>query len=291
MRTKAVRIIADDGCCLRGTLFETAGGNNEVCVLINAAAGVAQGYYAAFAKFLAEQGFTVLTYDYRGIGASCDDDPSTAPPTLLDWGGRDLPAAIDWLTRERPGYGLVVLGHSFGGQAPGMAWNNDRIRGLLGISSPFPYYGHWPWYFRPLLRLFYKLPSLARLQDRRMGGLLEIPESIRRNWIRWSLLPDYVQHEQAHALREHFNGFRGRLRLYCISDDRLHAPQRAIEALGRAYANAGMELVKVSPQDWDLDAIGHLGFFRSSTPRAAWQEAADWLLSAGRIPKPELIEV
>ena len=39
-------------------------------LLINAATGVKQQVYFSFAKYFAEKGFTVITYDYRGIGES-----------------------------------------------------------------------------------------------------------------------------------------------------------------------------------------------------------------------------
>lgn len=293
MRTRPVRVVADDGYRLGATLFETAGGNNEVCVLVNGAAGVPQDYYAGYARFLAEQGFSVLTYDYRGVGASRMSHWLGAAPALPDWGARDLPAAIDWLTRERAGYGLAVLGHAFGGQALGQAWNNYLIRGLLGISTTLACHTLWPYHLRPLVWLLRRLPlSLAvRLLQRPLAANSELSLAATADWMRWCRNQDFSRREGDPVLGDQFGSYRGRLRLYCIGDDALHAPLQAVAALGRAYANAGVELVKVRPRDWGVPAIGHFGFFRSDTPRAAWQECADWLLNAGRIPKPKLIEV
>ncbi len=45
-------------------------GRSNGSVIINPATGVAARYYHYYARFLAEHGFDVLTYDYRGIGLS-----------------------------------------------------------------------------------------------------------------------------------------------------------------------------------------------------------------------------
>lgn len=50
-------------------IFEPEISNGKL-LLINSATGVKQQIYFSFAKYLAEKGFTVITYDYRGIGES-----------------------------------------------------------------------------------------------------------------------------------------------------------------------------------------------------------------------------
>ena len=54
---------------LNGMLFKPEEPNGRA-VLVNSATGVRQEYYAKYATYLLERGFTVLTYDYRGIGRS-----------------------------------------------------------------------------------------------------------------------------------------------------------------------------------------------------------------------------
>ncbi|MFC3159104.1 hypothetical protein ACFOEQ_11760 [Chryseobacterium arachidis] len=44
--------------------------SNQKLLLINSATGVKQQVYFSFARFFSENGFTVITYDYRGIGLS-----------------------------------------------------------------------------------------------------------------------------------------------------------------------------------------------------------------------------
>lgn len=61
-----IRIPARDGFALAATSYVPATNPSATVVLINAATAVPQGYYRAFATFLAGQGYTAITYDYRG---------------------------------------------------------------------------------------------------------------------------------------------------------------------------------------------------------------------------------
>ena len=61
--------VAADGFDLHGKLWSPVD-QAHTALLINPATGVAAKYYSRYASYLAAAGFLVLTYDYRGIGAS-----------------------------------------------------------------------------------------------------------------------------------------------------------------------------------------------------------------------------
>src|SRR5438552_10682384 len=124
-----VEIQARDGHRLGATLFRPAAGNGRA-LQINAAAGVKQEYYGKYAAYLAERGFTVLTFDYRGIGRSRDGDVRHSGARMRDWVGLDAAAAVRFLG----GGALNVVGHSFGGQALGLLPNADRLRAALVVG-------------------------------------------------------------------------------------------------------------------------------------------------------------
>ena len=65
---RAITIEATDGYRLGATIFETR--RARTTVVIHGATAVPQTYYAAFAEWLAGTGVRVVTYDFRGIGAS-----------------------------------------------------------------------------------------------------------------------------------------------------------------------------------------------------------------------------
>lgn len=67
--TSPLVVKTQDGFALAATSY----GDARTCnagVIIVAAMGVEQHYYAAFAQHLAHAGYWVMTFDYRGMGAS-----------------------------------------------------------------------------------------------------------------------------------------------------------------------------------------------------------------------------
>jgi predicted alpha/beta hydrolase len=95
-----MELIARDGYRLGGTLFRPAR-DGERAALILPATGVPQAYYAKFAAFLAGRGFTVLTFDYRGIGRSLHGDVREVDARMRDWALLDAAAAFEFLEQGR----------------------------------------------------------------------------------------------------------------------------------------------------------------------------------------------
>ena len=62
-------LTADDGVALAARRFDPVG-EPLGSVVIHGAVATPRRYYDRFARWLATQGFTVLAYDYRGVGAS-----------------------------------------------------------------------------------------------------------------------------------------------------------------------------------------------------------------------------
>ena len=79
-----VEILCADGVVLGGNFWRPAG-DPEAAVVINSATGVLARYYHRYARWLADEGFAVLTYDYRGIGASRPSDIRNCGYRWQDW--------------------------------------------------------------------------------------------------------------------------------------------------------------------------------------------------------------
>ena len=105
---------ARDGVKLAATYFD-ATPPFRGALLLNGGTGIPRQFYAPFASHLAGRGFTVLSYDYRGIGGS--EKPAAA--TIDQWGSIDQPSMLDQLAELCPGAPLGIVGHSFGGQVLG----------------------------------------------------------------------------------------------------------------------------------------------------------------------------
>ena len=67
IKMKELILNTSDQIQLSIKVFEPKISNGKL-LLINSATGVKQQIYFSFANYFAENGFTVITYDYRGIG-------------------------------------------------------------------------------------------------------------------------------------------------------------------------------------------------------------------------------
>lgn len=272
-----IELPARDGVLLAATLFEPARPNGSA-LLLNGGTGIPRQFYDAFARHLAERGFVVLTYDYRGIGQS--EAPSSA--TMEQWGSVDQASMIDHLVRLRPGASLGLIGHSLGGQILGLADNIGRVRAAVLVCSQSGHWRHWPRGRRRLrmLALWWLLiPGLTALAGRFPGswiGTADLPAGIARNWARWGRSPHYICDERGGALRPYNDGVACHLRWLSFCDDPI-APFDAVEALRPYYPRARVERLHLAPRDVGVASVGHFGFFRKTMPRPSWDNIADWL--------------
>jgi predicted alpha/beta hydrolase len=295
-------LLAQDGRHLAATWFEPpAGHSTRAVALISSATGVPRGYYRAFAQWLAQRGYAVMTYDYRGIGGSRRGSLRDEPASMRDWAVLDMSAAVsaararaqagvrgsaDTLaTAPRPGGGalpLLLVGHSFGGNCIAFARGVEQASALLCVGSqlgePRLYPGHHRWlaefYFRALLPAVVKLHGYAPSWA---AGGEPLPAQVALQWGHWGLTrgwayadPQMQAHRQASALAVPVH-------LWGLSDDLQYAPPAAIDALAEQFRNAAVQRHTVRPQELGLKALGHFGAFRRSAsslwPR--WMDAIE----------------
>jgi predicted alpha/beta hydrolase len=270
-----ITLKAEDGCAIGATVY----GGSERAVLVMPATGVPQSYYAKYAGYLAERGFAVLTFDYRGIGRSRNGSLRESNARMRDWALLDAAAAWRFLG-ARP---KLVVGHSFGGQALGLLPEPARIAAALLVGSQSGYWRNWP----PLGRLWmwpvthFLLPGVARLHGyfpgSRFGFGEDLPRGVAIEWASWCRNPTYLVGalgaEQAYAQ------VQARIRAYAISDDAF-APLRAVQALAELYPAARWETRRLAPREIGAAHIGHFGFFRERFRASLWRESADWLEEA-----------
>lgn len=275
-----LRIIARDGRSLAATRYAATGDVDSV-VIVNGATGVKRGYYDRYARFLAEHGFEVLTYDYRGIGGSADGAVSAEACDMRQWGEVDVTSMIDAAARRYPGKRLLVVGHSVGGQLFGLADNNERVHAMFAVSVQSGYWKHWRGAPRWRLALLWHVLMpllvgvLSYFPSRRFGFGENLPGGVAREWARWCRHPDYLVDRDGAPLRQHFARYRGRIRACVVTDDWM-APLAAVEALMGFFVAAQIEIQSLSPADIGAKALGHFGYFREAG-RPAWEESLKWL--------------
>lgn len=288
MNSERVSIETADGFTLAGTHFYPGpGAPSKARIIISAATGVPRGFYVKFASFLAQQGMTALTYDYRGIGESRPRRLRGFQARMADWGVLDLAAVIDWMDRRREAGPLSVVGHSVGGQIIGLAHNSDRVDGVLTVAAQSGDLSLWKGLDKAVLATLYYvllpgLPSVLGYFPSRYLGLGEdLPAGVAREWSRWARTPGYLLNCLENDLVSGYRRFAGTMRAMGFWDDRM-APAPAVERLLDFYPSARREFRLVTSKEARQENVGHFGFFRERSQDPLWREAGDWLLSVNR---------
>jgi predicted alpha/beta hydrolase len=280
VRIEDLSVPARDGYALAATTFAPASPAGT-WVVLHSATAVPRSYYARFARFLAGRGFTVVTYDYRGIGGSRPRRLRGFEARMRDWAQQDAAGVIDWIDGRHAGP-LVAVGHSFGGQALGLLPRPERLKGALIVGSQSGYWRHWSgWRQAQIAVLWYVLipaisASFGYFPAAWLGMGRDMPAGVAQEWARWGRLRGYVTDADGGALRRGYERVAFPIRSYSFTDDTF-APPRAVEALLGFYANARVERRALTPAAVGANAIGHWGFFRERFRDPLWIEAADWL--------------
>lgn len=281
MPDRDIQLWTADGYPLQATLFFPPEGRvSDTGVVINSATGVHRRFYKRFATFLAETcGFTVLTYDYRGIGGSRPANLRSFRGRIRDWPQLDMPAAIAALRAEASLHRLCLLGHSAGGNLIGLVPSMASVDSIVLVSAQFGYWRLWPQSIRhALAALWYVvIPLLSRVFGYVPGWLgagQHWPGKIALELARWCRHPDYLFGDSSLDTTLYSRIDVPVLALTFTDDP--HATTAASERLLREFSRASITRRNVDPRDLGLRRIGHFGFFR---PFCAplWQECGDWI--------------
>lgn len=288
MQESDIRIECRDGFQLAATLFAPAVASVPGPVLVIAPAlGVPRRFYAAYARFMAAQGIATLTFDYRGSGDSTHGPRRGRDIGMQDWGQQDIDAMLAWALRERKAQRLFLVGHSAGGQLPGLAASSEKLDAMVMIAASAPHLRHYPlrswllfgltWYvLGPLL-------SLGRDQfpTKRTGlGSTGVAAGVVAQWARWARSRDYM-FDSAHGLdTARYAKLKMPMLSYCFADD-TYATPAAMDALLGHYSATQVDR-RIVPRTAG-GAIGHFGYFRERFRDTLWRDTADWLMNT--IPK------
>lgn len=283
MQIENLVIPTHDGYQLAATEFvPPVNVDNGIGVIINGATGVLRKYYQAFAEHLCQKGFTVLTYEFRGIGESINRSDDAPEPTMLHWGQRDMDSVFNLFSKRHPNLVIKGVGHSIGGQLLGVMPNNNRYSSFLNIASQHIYWKNWPLKGRPMATLFFFviLPFFYKLT----GGLPKwvlgaeyLPKHVARDWSRFGRKKAWIADEKGRPLREGFHNYSGKMKLLGMSDDQRFAPPWAVKKLAETYKAADKDVRIINPKEYGMKSIDHFGFFQRKMNKSAWDDCVQWL--------------
>jgi predicted alpha/beta hydrolase len=273
-------LVADDGRHLAATWFEPPTGTARAVAVVSCAAGAPRGYYRGFAEWMAGRGYAVLTYDYRGVAGSRRGPMRHERASMRDWALLDMPAALAAAEARRATQALPLLlvGHSFGGNAIPFARGVERADALLTVASqlgePRLYPGHHRWvaefFFRAWLpaqvALFGHLPGWAL-----GGGAQPLPRAAARDWARWGRTRGWAYGDPAMAEHRAASALNIPVHLWHVADDQRFAPPRAVDGLAAVFRNAAVQRHGIAPADVGVKQLGHFGAFRRNPGPRLWE--------------------
>ncbi len=270
---------AADGHELAVTRFP-AEGKAWATLLLAGAMGVRQDFYEPLARFLAESGIHVLTFDYRGMGASRDGSLRGFRADVTTWAQSDLDAMLREARAMGPGLPAFALGHSLGGQLFGSVPEGARLAAFVTVTAGTGWYRHndrmaWQVRFFWFVAIPLLTPLFGYFPGKRLRMVGDLPAGVARQWRRWALHPEYLLGE-GEAMRGRFDAVRAPVLGYSFEDDAI-ITKPAVDQLHGFYRHARVERRHLAPADAGRRRIGHFGYFQPESRDNLWRDTLAWL--------------
>lgn len=271
---KRIDILTEDHYSLAAHLFEPQISNQKV-LLINSATGVKQQIYFSVAQFFADHGFTVITYDYRGIGLSKPDKMRGFEASMRVWGTTDYKALTSYIKSNFEDYKKYCLGHSVGALILGMNPDSEIFEEFIFVGTQNAFVGN--------LRLKTKIeaylgfgivqPLFTLLLGYFPASWFGLGESLPSgSAFDWRIL--ILNKKSTNKLLEKSADFSKKLKqkvLVIWAEDDAWLTEKGVKSLlENTYANLRPTYIPISPSESEKGEIGHVNFFRSYN-RKLWK--------------------
>ncbi|QIO05695.1 alpha/beta hydrolase family protein [Acinetobacter shaoyimingii] len=255
---------------LSARFYPQQGPKKMTPVLICPATGVTKWFYHSFATWLAEQGFAVLVFDFRGIGASLHGKLKDSDASIQDWGQLDIPAAIDALLEKTGATHVNLLGHSAGGQLLGIVPNYNKVKNLVAVSGST---GHVkglkgktkflaPVMFNVIFPISRIIKGYGTTKFIGMGE--DLPKNVAKQWAQFCSRPGYIFNALGKTIFEDYHQeIRIPITVLWSSDDEI-ATEANVKDLIRLYPNAQTKMIELVPSKFHHQTIGHMNMFKKS---------------------------
>ncbi len=280
MKFRETEIQCEDRFKLNARIFYPTSSAVNKTLIINSATAVAQDLYVNYAQFMANHGFQVITYDYRGIASSRPKKLRGFQTSFTLWGTHDVTAVFNYAKSTFPNSPLYVMGHSIGGTLLGMTPKIHTVEKAVTVGAQTAYYKDWgkgkyKLYF--LWHIFFPLMTniVGYFPGKKLGLLEDVPKGVVNQWHARRKSPNMVNQLKWNGINTYFDKFEGELLTFAISDDPI-GTETALRRIHDLYTSAKKDWITVRPVDVDSAEIGHFGFFRRRFERSLWDRTLEW---------------
>lgn len=248
-------------------LFLPEQSNNKL-LLINSATGVKQHVYFSFAQYFSEQGFTVITYDYRGIGLSKPEQMKGFEASMRIWGSQDYKAVTTYIRTRFTGYEKYCLGHSVGALILGMNKDSEMFKEFFFVGTQNAFVGNLK--FRTKIEAYLGFGIVQPLATQLLGYFpahwFGLGESLPKNCAYdWRTL--ILNKKSTNGLLEKIDDYSKKLtqKVFVIrAEDDVWLTDKGVKSLlNDTYPNLKPTYRLVKTSESEKGEIGHVNFFRS----------------------------
>jgi predicted alpha/beta hydrolase len=266
---------ATDGYKLHGLWLQPVGAYKDV-IILNSATGVKKEYYINFARYLVQNGYCVLLYDYRGIGASAPKSLKGFKAFMHQWGTLDMNAALDYVIEEKKFTSVIWMGHSVGAQMMGLLKNRKLIKKVIGINTSIGYWKYFHFPYNWMVFFLWNGPGpLSTLISgyapmNKFGWGEPLPSGVYFEWRKWchnkNHFSDLIVQYTGKGVFEDFNV---PFTVIHSTDDYI-ANTKTVNKLLEFYPNTINKVITLNPRYFGIKHIGHTGIFRKSNVNTLW---------------------
>ncbi|BAP33061.1 alpha/beta hydrolase fold protein [Chryseobacterium sp. StRB126] len=260
-------LTTEDHASLTAHLFQPEKNNGKL-LLMNSATGVKQQVYFSFAKYFAEQGFTVITYDYRGIGLSKPENMKGFHGSMRIWGSKDYKTLTTYIKNKFPEHRKFCLGHSVGALILGMNKDSEMFEELIFVGTQNAFVGN--------LRLKTKIEAylgfgiVQPLTTSLLGyfpanwfGLGEsLPKNCAYDW-RTLILNKKSTNRLLEKIDDYSKNLTQKVFVVRAEDDVWLTEKGVLSLLNNTYPNLKPTYRLVKTTESEKKEIGHVNFFRN----------------------------
>ncbi len=277
-----ILIPATDGYQLSAKIYNPSDATKKNKVLIiNSATAVDKKLYHHYATFMANNGYIVVTYDYRGIAASRPKKLKGFEASFTDWGKKDFTGVLTFVKNEFPHYKVVTLGHSIGGTIIGMTEKNKEISGIINIGAQTAYYKDWAKDQKTKIYLLWHVffPLVTKLYGyfpgKKLGMLEDIPKGVIDQWHNRRKLTDMKTQMENKGIQFFYSQYNAKLLTLGVEDDPI-GTEKAIQRIHDLFLTTDKEIEIIKLASVPTKKIGHFGFFSRQFKETLWHQTSNW---------------
>jgi len=250
------------------TVFEPQNPNGKL-LLINSATGVKQQVYFSFAKHFAENGFTAITYDYRGIGDSKPKKMNGFHATMRIWGTDDFKTVTDFIKKNYQNHQKFCLGHSVGALIIGMNEDAHIFDKFIFVATQDAYIGNLKANIAAsaVLGFGIAVPLTTKFfgyfPAHRFGLGESLPKGVAYDW-RTLILNKKSTSRLYEKIATHFSKDLKQETFIIHAEDDPWVTMKGMENLmNNVYPHLKKTYLEIKVSDSEKGEIGHINFFRS----------------------------